>query len=101
MRDHDTCISELNTQDILLDLSLAYACYKACFIPSTGLPTGKTGSQGRSTWAAFWLILLGVVMIAGGAFLVYKYRIRVSSAAFFHFGVVIGCIKLEFCIRVC
>ena len=32
---------------------------------STGLPTGKTGSQGRSTWAAFWLILLGVVMIAG------------------------------------
>ena len=36
----------------------------------------KTGSQGRSTWAAFWLILLGVVMIAGGAFLVYKYRIR-------------------------
>lgn len=60
-------------------------------MPSTGYPTGKTGSQGRSTWAAFWLILLGVGMIAGGAFLVYKYRIRVSTAAPSHFGVVIGC----------
>jgi len=59
---------------------------------STGLPTGKIGSQGRSTWAAFWLIILGVVMISGGAFLVYKYRIRVSSAALFHFGV---CIMVE------
>ena len=72
------------------------------FMPSTGLPTGKTGSQGRSTWAAFWLILLGVVMIAGGAFLVYKYRIRVSSSAFSHFGGVIGCLMLNFCsIRAC
>lgn len=92
MRDHDTCISELNIHDILLDPSFSYACYKPCFMPSNGLPTGKIGSQGRSTWAAFWLILLGVVMISGGAFLVYKYRIRVSSATFFHFAV---CMMVE------
>ncbi|KAK7308798.1 hypothetical protein RJT34_05042 [Clitoria ternatea] len=36
----------------------------------------KAASQGRSTWAALWLILIGIAMIAGGAYLVYKYRIR-------------------------
>ncbi|KHN42313.1 Vacuolar-sorting receptor 1 [Glycine soja] len=46
IRDHDTCIS-------------------------------KTASQeGRSAWAAFWVILVGLVVAAAGAYLVYKYRIR-------------------------
>ncbi|KAG5005207.1 hypothetical protein JHK82_029235 [Glycine max] len=46
IRDHDTCIS-------------------------------KTASQeGRSAWAAFWVILIGLVVAAAGAYLVYKYRIR-------------------------
>ncbi|RDX88078.1 Vacuolar-sorting receptor 1, partial [Mucuna pruriens] len=46
IRDHDACIS-------------------------------KTASQeGRSAWAAFWVILIGLVVAAAGAYLVYKYRIR-------------------------
>ncbi|CAL0316341.1 unnamed protein product [Lupinus luteus] len=46
IKDHDTCIS-------------------------------KTASpQGKSAWAAFWVLLVGLVMAAGGAYLVYNYRIR-------------------------
>ncbi|KAL0723326.1 hypothetical protein Bca4012_037925 [Brassica carinata] len=36
----------------------------------------KTGSQVRSAWAAVWLIMLSLVLAAGGAYLVYKYRLR-------------------------
>ena len=36
-------------------------------------------SGGRSAWTAVWVILIGLAMAAGGAYLVYKYRIRVSS----------------------
>jgi len=44
---------------------------------------GKTASQeGRSAWAAFWVILIGLVVAAAGAYLVYKYRIRVSFITF-------------------
>ena len=49
----------------------------------TGYPAGKTASQeGRSAWAAFWVILVGLVVAAAGAYLVYKYRIRVSFVTF-------------------
>lgn len=40
--------------------------------------SGKTAAQGRSAWAAFWVILIGLGIAAGGAYLVYKYRLRVS-----------------------
>ncbi|XP_050939491.1 vacuolar-sorting receptor 3-like isoform X1 [Cucumis melo] len=33
-------------------------------------------SSGRSAWTAVWVILIGLVMAAGGAYLVYKYRLR-------------------------
>ncbi|XP_020237450.1 vacuolar-sorting receptor 1 [Cajanus cajan] len=46
IRDHDTCISKTATQ------------------------------EGRSAWAAFWVILIGLVLAGAGAYLVYKYRIR-------------------------
>ncbi|CAA7058679.1 unnamed protein product [Microthlaspi erraticum] len=36
----------------------------------------KTGSQVRSAWAAVWLIMLSLGLAAGGAYLVYKYRLR-------------------------
>ncbi|KAL0771169.1 hypothetical protein Bca101_036320 [Brassica carinata] len=36
------------------------------------------GSQVRSAWAAVWLIMLSLGLAAGGAYLVYKYRLRVS-----------------------
>uniref|UniRef100_A0A1J3K660 Vacuolar-sorting receptor 3 n=1 Tax=Noccaea caerulescens TaxID=107243 RepID=A0A1J3K660_NOCCA len=36
----------------------------------------KTGSQVRSAWAAVWLIMLSLGLSAGGAYLVYKYRLR-------------------------
>lgn len=39
---------------------------------------GKTARETRSAWAAVWIILLGLAMAAGGAYLVYKYRLRVS-----------------------
>ncbi|QCE08444.1 vacuolar-sorting receptor 1-like [Vigna unguiculata] len=46
IRDHDTCISKTARQ------------------------------EGRSAWTVFWVILVGLVMAAAGAYLLYKYRIR-------------------------
>ncbi|OIV91141.1 hypothetical protein TanjilG_30363 [Lupinus angustifolius] len=46
IKDHDTCISKTASQ------------------------------QGKSAWAALWVIFVGLVVAAGGAYLVYKYRIR-------------------------
>lgn len=39
---------------------------------------GKRGTEVKSAWAAVWVILLGLAMAAGGAYMVYKYRLRVS-----------------------
>lgn len=36
----------------------------------------KTGTEVRSAWAAFWVILIGLGMAGGGGYLVYKYRLR-------------------------
>ncbi|KAF2320916.1 hypothetical protein GH714_031844 [Hevea brasiliensis] len=36
----------------------------------------KTGTEVRSAWVAFWVILIGLGMAAGGGYLVYKYRLR-------------------------
>ncbi|KAE8691518.1 Vacuolar-sorting receptor 1 [Hibiscus syriacus] len=36
----------------------------------------KTGTEVRSAWAAVWVILIGLGMADGGAYLVYKYRLR-------------------------
>lgn len=30
----------------------------------------------KSAWAAVWVILIGLGVVAGGAYLVYKYRLR-------------------------
>ncbi|KAF6135702.1 hypothetical protein GIB67_028273 [Kingdonia uniflora] len=46
MKDHDTCI------------------------------TGKKASEIKTAWTAVWVILIGLGMTAGGAYLVYKYRLR-------------------------
>ncbi|CAL0300377.1 unnamed protein product [Lupinus luteus] len=46
IKDHDTCISKTASQ------------------------------QGKSAWAALWIIFVGLVVATGGAYLVYKYRIR-------------------------
>ena len=40
--------------------------------------SGKRGTEVRSAWAAVWVILIGLAMAGGGAYLVYKYRLRVS-----------------------
>lgn len=45
--------------------------------------SGKSGTQVRSAWAAFWVILIGLGMAAGGGYLVYKYRLRVSMVLFY------------------
>lgn len=44
-------------------------------------PVGKSAAQAKSTWAAVWLSLIGLAMIASGGYLFYKYRIRVSFTA--------------------
>lgn len=44
---------------------------------------GKRATEVKSAWAAVWIILIGLGMAAGGAYLVYKHRLRVS---FIHFG---------------
>lgn len=36
----------------------------------------KSAAQTKSTWTAVWIILLGLAMASGGAYLLYKYRIR-------------------------
>ncbi|GMJ09798.1 vaculolar sorting receptor 3, VACUOLAR SORTING RECEPTOR 3, binding protein of 80 kDa 2;2 [Hibiscus trionum] len=36
----------------------------------------KTRTEVRSAWAAMWVILIGLAMAGGGAYLVYKYRLR-------------------------
>lgn len=36
----------------------------------------KRGTEVKSAWTAVWVILLGLSMAAGGAYLVYKYRLR-------------------------
>ncbi|KAE8669689.1 Vacuolar-sorting receptor 1 [Hibiscus syriacus] len=36
----------------------------------------KSRSEVRSAWAAMWVILIGLAMAGGGAYLVYKYRLR-------------------------
>ncbi|XP_052881367.1 vacuolar-sorting receptor 3-like isoform X2 [Gossypium arboreum] len=36
----------------------------------------KSGTEVRSSWAAVWVILIGLAMASGGAYLIYKYRLR-------------------------
>ncbi|XAR72961.1 hypothetical protein NMG60_11019778 [Bertholletia excelsa] len=36
----------------------------------------KRATEVRSAWAAVWIILIGLAMTAGGAYMVYKYRLR-------------------------
>ncbi|KAK6945989.1 PA domain [Dillenia turbinata] len=36
----------------------------------------KRASETKSAWTAVWIILIGLAMAAGGAYLVYKYRLR-------------------------
>ncbi|KAL1831664.1 hypothetical protein ACET3Z_001315 [Daucus carota] len=35
-----------------------------------------TAAEGKSAWTAVWVILIGLAMAAGGAYMVYKYRLR-------------------------
>nr|WIE96174.1 basic helix-loop-helix transcription factor [Loropetalum chinense var. rubrum] len=37
----------------------------------------KRASEEKSAWSAVWIILIGLAMAGGGAYLVYKYRSRV------------------------
>ncbi|WOH04805.1 hypothetical protein DCAR_0624217 [Daucus carota subsp. sativus] len=36
----------------------------------------KTTAQVKSAWAAIWFILIGLAIAGGGAYMVYKYRLR-------------------------
>ncbi|KAI4318764.1 hypothetical protein MLD38_032433 [Melastoma candidum] len=36
----------------------------------------KTGAETRSSWTAFWVIVIGLAMAAAGGYLIYKYRLR-------------------------
>ena len=56
---------------------LAYAFIIFC-------PVGKTVAETKSAWAAVWVILIGLAMAAGGAYIIYKYRIRVSMVPIYH-----------------
>lgn len=53
-------------------------CYGFSLNVLSFLLTGKRATEVKSAWTAFWVILIGLAMAAGGAYLVYKYRLRVS-----------------------
>ncbi|XP_068656258.1 vacuolar-sorting receptor 3-like [Aristolochia californica] len=36
----------------------------------------KAASEAKTAWAAFWVILIGLAVAAGGAYIIYKYRLR-------------------------
>ncbi|KAL0547596.1 hypothetical protein IC582_017536 [Cucumis melo] len=36
----------------------------------------KNASAAKSSWSFFWVILIGLAIAAGGAYMVYKYRLR-------------------------
>ncbi|XP_043713336.1 vacuolar-sorting receptor 3-like [Telopea speciosissima] len=36
----------------------------------------KRATEAKSAWAAFWAIFIGLAIAAGGAYIVYKYRLR-------------------------
>ncbi|CAH9116637.1 unnamed protein product [Cuscuta epithymum] len=36
----------------------------------------KTATQVKSSWAGVWIILIGLAAVSGGAYLIYKYRLR-------------------------
>ncbi|KAK6143646.1 hypothetical protein DH2020_023994 [Rehmannia glutinosa] len=39
----------------------------------------KRSAEVKSAWTAVWIILIGLAMAAGGAYLVYKYRLRTAK----------------------
>lgn len=39
---------------------------------------GKRAGEGKSAWAAFWVIVIGLALAAACGYLIYKYRLRVS-----------------------
>ncbi|KAK8562829.1 hypothetical protein V6N12_010895 [Hibiscus sabdariffa] len=41
-----------------------------------GACISKTGTEVKASWAAIWVILIGLAMSSGGAYLIYKYRLR-------------------------
>lgn len=36
----------------------------------------KNSEEGKSAWTAVWVIVIGLAIAAGGAYLIYKYRLR-------------------------
>ncbi|XP_039035173.1 vacuolar-sorting receptor 3-like [Hibiscus syriacus] len=41
-----------------------------------GACIGKAGAEVRASWAAIWVIVIGLAISGGGAYLIYKYRLR-------------------------
>lgn len=73
IRDHDTCISQFTLS------------FSSCYPFSLNLPSffnsvscaGKRATEVRSGWTAFWIIIIGLAMASVGAYLIYRYRLRV------------------------
>ena len=59
-------------------------------------PIGKTAAETKSAWAAVWVILIGLAMAAGGAYLIYKYRIRVSLVPNCHYDLFVYLLSCPF-----
>lgn len=43
----------------------------------------------RSAWTAVWIIVLGLGIAGGGAYLIYKHRLRVSILYYIHLVLVV------------
>lgn len=53
-------------------------CYVQLLFVTEMLCAGKRSTEVKSAWTAVWIILIGIGMAAGGGYLVYKHRLRVS-----------------------
>lgn len=74
MWDHDTCISELHGLINTGFLSTTFLC-----LTNYEYSPGKRAGEAKTAWTAFWVIAIGLVLAAAGAYLIYKHRLRVSS----------------------
>lgn len=79
IKEHDACIGDFTSSRFRLNLGLNVALLVLKFQVLFAGKTGSSSTTSKSGWAAVCVIMIGLSMAAAGAYLVYKYRLRVSQ----------------------